>query len=479
MYKATLYYTVQGDREQDLPMLGQRDANSPEPAQAAADKAAADKPAADKAAANKAAGGKAAAEPAAARPAEKAPTVFLATIPSIVKPIKYRIEIGDSQTRGVHRRRPRKAHHGRSGSDLPLSGLPGPPRRDHRAEDGRPGGPAVHRGRAARSSPPRRSEGLHADRKGSGSTGAVEHAGKLVVVKLPLLKDGSFTINLFNDAGHSDPDPRLNHVQVIPDLPPAVQLLKPGRQISTVAPGERRAGDDPRHRRSRRGPGAPGDEGRARPPSASGDEADRRTTAPPRRRGVNRRPRCHEWTKFDGTTNVLLTHRLELDKPTRCKPGQTVMIRAVAWDKRDFRLGAGPQARSKPASDWHSIRVIAEEAQGFRRLEQLDDLREQVLEDPRKADPRPGENGRHPAAQRRSPNRAAEAGDVRTTQFDIQKKAVAVVASIGNTDKEERLAIKRVFNQLAVGEMVEAVRQCDELVKVKAAGRTSTSRCRP
>ena len=65
---------------------------------------------------------------------------------------------------------------------------------------------------------------------------------------MPLLKNGSYSVRLLNDAGHSDPNPRLNRITVLPDKPPTVELLKPARQ-SSAAPGSSvpvmiRAGDD-------------------------------------------------------------------------------------------------------------------------------------------------------------------------------------------------------------------------------------------
>ena len=65
---------------------------------------------------------------------------------------------------------------------------------------------------------------------------------------MPLLKNGSYSVRLFDDAGHTDPNPRLNRITVLPDKPPTVELLKPARQ-SSAAPGSDvpvmiRAGDD-------------------------------------------------------------------------------------------------------------------------------------------------------------------------------------------------------------------------------------------
>ena len=66
--------------------------------------------------------------------------------------------------------------------------------------------------------------------------GRVEEDGKLLVATMPLLKDGTYTVRLLNSAGHADRSPRVNRITVLPDRPPTVELLKPGRQ-SSAAPG--------------------------------------------------------------------------------------------------------------------------------------------------------------------------------------------------------------------------------------------------
>ncbi len=80
--------------------------------------------------------------------------------------------------------------------------------------------------------------------------GRVEENGRLLAVEMPLLKNASFTIHLVNDAGHSDPDPRINRIEVIPDRPPSVELLKPS-PAKHFGPRRNRAGYNPRQRRLR------------------------------------------------------------------------------------------------------------------------------------------------------------------------------------------------------------------------------------
>ena len=89
-------------------------------------------------------------------------------------------------------------------------------------------------------------------------------------------------------------------------------------------------------------------------------------------------------------------HALEL-KPEVVKPGQTVLIRAVAWDKRvinDWGLDLRPQ---ETASGWHAIKIVAGDAKSSATLEQLESLRGAILKILEKQIRRPG--GRRRTAQ--------------------------------------------------------------------------------
>jgi hypothetical protein len=79
--------------------------------------------------------------------------------------------------------------------------------------------------------------------------GRVEQSGmRLIVPRLPMIEDGTFTVHMENDAGHGDTDPRVNRIRIVPDRPPTVQLLKPSRHSSASAGAEIavmiRGGDD-------------------------------------------------------------------------------------------------------------------------------------------------------------------------------------------------------------------------------------------
>lgn len=405
--------------------------------------------------------------------------IFKVMIPSVVKPFQYRVEIGDSQSKvfaiGV-REKPTvsevevtlrfPAYLGRSNetSMQKTADLEAP----------------IYTEAELRIRPSVRIARGFVRTDGPQIDGRVEHGGGLLVVRMPLLKNGTFTVHLFNDAGHSDPDPRVNRIHVLPDNPPTVELLKPGR-TETAAPGADlpvsvRAGDDHGVGRVRlemklRDSDAP-ELSSPRPPAGEGQVA----RAASQDKGVGQAKAAEadaeppttvqEWTKFEGNTTVVLQRRIVLSADL-VKPGQTLMLRAKAWDKRnlgDFGLDLNPQETVSP---WHLIKVVAPEVKSTATVEQLESLRAAILkifETQVRARMKTsvltrGKDGAECV------NLAAE---VRTAQVQIQKESVALVKSIGESAKEERQAIKRIINALAYGDMLAAVQQCDELVKVKA-----------
>jgi hypothetical protein len=416
---------------------------------------------------------------------------YRATVPAVLKAFRYRLEIGDSQTAvytiGV-REKPviervevkfqYPAYLGRKSETLhqTTADLEAPQY-------------TVAELRLRPSTPI--TEGA-LESAGDRYAGRVEDEGRLLVASMPLLKDGAYSVRLVNSAGHSDRSPRLNRIAVIPDKPPAVELLKPGRQ-STAAPGTTvpvviRATDDYGIGRLQLEmkivAAATGTEEADRPhpnPLPEGEGTSRPHPSPlPRGEGTagphpNPLPEgegtesvVKQWTRFAGDSTTAVTRHYSLSlKPETVKPGQTVFIRAVAWDRRaisDWGLELGPQ---QSASAWHAIKVVAPEAAASATIEQLDGLRAAIaklLEKQVAARVAAGGMVRMKAV----PERTQSSADIRTRQIDIQKTTVNLVGSIGSVDQPEQLAIKRALSALALGEMLQAVARCDELGKIDA-----------
>lgn len=383
--------------------------------------------------------------------------VYKALMPSIVKPFGYRLEIGDSQSEiyqvairekpTVQKtevtyhfpeylgRRPEKAALQTPDLDAPQF--------------------TVAELRIVPSTPIAKG---YVEADGKRFTGSVSDEGNLFTVRVPMFRDSTYTINLQNSAGHSDASPRLNRIRVQPDAPPTVQLLKPARQ-STAAPGSDvavsvRATDDHAVARVRL-------EMKVVKPAA--EDAQNKTPVE-----VIGPTLVQEWTKFEAknANTLVLPHRLPLTGE-HIKSGYTVLLRALAADNRLFTDYGQELKPQEAATDWHAVNLVAEEAKVAASVEQIDNVRNllwKLLESQVNARVRTGLILRTDKLAERT----GIADEVRGKQVDIQKSATALVAAVPKTDKEDLLTIKKVVNELATGDMLEAVRQCDALSKIKA-----------
>jgi hypothetical protein len=297
--------------------------------------------------------------------------------------------------------------------------------------------------------------------------GRVEEQGRVLVAKLPLLKETTFTIHLENAAGKTDQNPRVNRVRVVPDRPPAVELLKPGVK-DTAMPGSTvpvmiRVTDDYGVGRVRlemkiKDAAAEKPEGKAEDAEDKAEEGEAKPE-PDNEPGTL----VQEWTKFDSSTTVALNHRLEL-AADRVKPGQRVLVRAVACDKREYHDWGQDLKPQETRGPWHTVRIVSPDAKATAAVQQIENLRDEVLKILEKqVKARVRATTILPAKD--LARRTAAAGDVRTMQVEIQKRSAEVVQSVKEADKQDRQAIKRILNQLASGEMLQAVRVCDELAK--------------
>jgi hypothetical protein len=309
----------------------------------------------------------------------------------------------------------------------------------------------------------------HIQLEGQQYVGRVEENGLLLTAAIPLLKNAGFTIHLFNKADHTDPSPRINRIQVVPDKPPTVELLKPPSQ-GTSAPGSTvpvtiRAGDDYgigrlrlemkiQHKDTISGPAD----------APASDNADVKNGNIEQSADKEPITAVEQWTDLANNTTVVRNYSFEL-KADKFQPGEIVLVRAVAWDNRAFSNWGKELKSQEAATAWHAIKIIDEDAKTSASLEQIESLRAavwKILEKQVRA--------RIVTAGiskiERLAERTGKAGDLRLEQVDIQKTSAEVVNSIGQTDQEERQTIKRVLNGLAFGDMLAAVKECDELVNI-------------
>lgn len=410
------------------------------------------------------------------------------TLPSILGPLQYRLEIGDSQTPIFNvavRRKPtieevRVTFHFPAYLSRPKETFA-----QKHADLEAPQYTVAE----LQITPSVPISGGHVQLGPQSYPGTVQPDGTLLVKRIRLLQDGTFTIHLYDDTEHrhTDPDPRQNRIRVLADRPPTVQLLKPPRQSSS-APGSDvpvmvRAADDhgvgrlrlqmqvidsqPQSDLLELDESEPADQPAEEPPDESPD-------GPPI-------ADLQQWTVPPGTTTPLRQYRLHLDpEDLDLGPGQTVKLRAVATDRRriddaNWGLDLRPQETVGP---WHSVALFNPRQQSADEMQKLDNLRSaifKILEKQIRA--------RHGAASMLQPDRAAArtdlAAEVRNGQVAVQKDSIAVAKSIARTDRPQRLAVKRILGTLAFGEMLEAVRRCDELVKLESAPGGDAAKLKP
>ncbi|GAB4130277.1 MAG: hypothetical protein Kow0040_07840 [Thermogutta sp.] len=401
--------------------------------------------------------------------AEKEGNAYVCTIPAVLKPLQYRLEIGDTQS-SVYR--------------VGITEVPAPQEVEvtynYPAYMGRPSD--TYRQRTLDLRAPQYSEavlrvmpsavvsGGRVTVDGQVLVGSVEDGGRAFVVKLPMLKDGNFTVALQNAAGLTDPNPRTNRVSVVPDRPPAVEILKPVRQTS-ASPGETiavkvRAADDYAVGEIRLEMKVQEQSADGPPPTDGGENSTDAQASTDDKDVV----RLHSWTTFEGTTTVLMEHSFALE-PEKFRAGQTVLIRAVAADKRNLAkwgLDLRPQVTVGP---WHAVKIVAGEEKTTAALQNLESLRSavfRILETQIRA--RATMAALQDAAAPDLQAAQAALKDVRAKQIAVQSGTQEIAATIKDTDSADRLAFKRVLNNLAVNEMLAAVQTSDALLRATSAG---------
>lgn len=291
----------------------------------------------------------------------------------------------------------------------------------------------------------------HAMVEGQRIEGKVLDDGKTLLLYLLLKNTTTYTVHLFNAAGQTDSEPRVNQVRVTPDAPPTVHLVEPSRESNAAVGGKVslvvRATDDIGL-------------GLVRLELKSGEDGAVETLA--------------SWTKFPSATSAVLTHQHVLDK-AHVKPGQTLLVRAVARDGRkvdihDDRASFKIDLKLEPqetATPWQQIRVISSEAKSAADLARLESLRAalfQLLQKQLKARVATVEAAR----QKTQAEAARIVGEVRKEQVEVQKNAVDLVQTLGKTEHEDERVVRNVLNKLALGDMLEAVRQVDALGQVSS-----------
>jgi hypothetical protein len=379
---------------------------------------------------------------------------FAASVPQLVGPVAYRLEIGDTQTRryavGVYRRPTVAA----VAVTYEFPAYLDRPSRTVRQAHGDLQAPAGTRAMLA-ITPAGRVVGGEVRIDGRRESGRLSADGRTLAVELLLTASTTYTIDLVAPGGHRDESPRANRISVEPDAPPTVALVEPSasRDARVVAGGALavavRAGDD--HGlgevRIERKP--------AEPPDAPASVVAR-------------------WSRFDPPTAAVLSHSLAFDA-SAFPAGGAAMIRAVARDRRSLARPGLKREPQEAATPWVRLNVIPPEAQAEADRSRLDRVRTAVAALLREQlAVRAATAGLPRSATDAAARSAAE--DVRARQVAIQKAATELVATLadagagGAAGDDEVVTARRVVNKLAYGDMIGAVEAAEVVARIESRG---------
>ena len=164
-------------------------------------------------------------------------------------------------------------------------------------------------------------------------------------------------------------------------------------------------------------------------------------------------------------------HALEL-KPEAVKPGQTVLIRAVAWDKRaisDWGLDLRPQ---ETASGWHAVKIVAEDAKRPPRWNssrtcagRSGRFLEKQIQLARKA---AGGDCWHEGASSPSGTGRRAGGNSHASKSISRRPRSTWSSRSARPTARSGWPSSGVLNGLAFGDMLQAVSRCEELMKLKS-----------
>jgi hypothetical protein len=371
--------------------------------------------------------------------------LFTWSVPAILQPFDYRLQIGDSQTRLYHV----------GVRDVPTAGeleityqYPQYMRRSPRT---------VHQLHGDLEAPQYTKVRLRIHCATTIAKGYLQLAGRRLIgtvspdrstlsVALGLSESTDYTIHLYNELGQTDPQPRVNRVQVVADTPPTVQLLKPAHDTTIAVGGDLpvavRASDDYGLREVR----------------VEWKLASERESSPAEA------AQCLQiWPQSTAATAATVAEAV----PTEAlgfTAGQAVLIRAVAVDRRHISSGDKPLGPQETASPWRRIRVIAEQeaaAESLARLEGFHARLWAILQTQIRARLGTSQWARSDTLEAAVPLVQSVLGKQVQVQRATQQLADETDAAAGDADR----AAKRTLGQLARDEMLLAVSQTESAAR--------------
>ncbi|MEO8496352.1 MAG: hypothetical protein ABI614_14890, partial [Planctomycetota bacterium] len=375
---------------------------------------------------------------------------FSFNLPSVNKPLEYRLQIGDSQS-DVYRIGVREMP---TVQDVEITyeypsylGLPSLTLHQKHADLDAPQYTTAHIKLTCSTAVARG----HAQFPSRQVVGRVADDSHVLSLDVPMSEATTFTLHLFNELGHTDAEPRVNNLHVSLDALPTVQIAKPSRE-TTTAPGSEltivvRAADD-------HGLGAVRLEWKMADEAESSEESGKTEL-------------LHQWDSVAGST-ATLTHNLLLSTE-QFKPGQTIQVRAVALDRRSLAVGGKQLEPQEATSSWIRIKLISPEEEASDTLARIEGLSAKlwaILQTQLRA----RVTAAQVAKQESFDDARQFATDVKQRQIQVQTNSADLAKSIDASAGENEATVKQALAKLAHGEMLQAAQQAERLAAVKLEG---------
>ncbi|MBN1853236.1 MAG: hypothetical protein JW829_10950 [Pirellulales bacterium] len=266
-------------------------------------------------------------------------------------------------------------------------------------------------------------------------------------LRMQLSDQTSYTIHLLDTFGFTNSEPRVNTIRILPDSPPTVQIVKPSSEMNIALRGEVeliiRAGDD-------HGLG----EVRLEWKRAASEDA---TIEPPIHE-------LHRWSALAGSTSSTLSFPWILEEVSM-EPGQTILVRAVALDRRQLTWRGKSLEPQRTASAWRAIHLIDASKQTGETLARLEDLHAKlwaIFQMQFQARLLSGQ-----VDQKSTMKEATSlAKDVHQRQVQVQTASSELAESMGSQGSEHETTVRQALGRLAHNEMLRAAEQAESICEV-------------
>ncbi|MFW6171047.1 MAG: hypothetical protein ACODAD_11195 [Planctomycetota bacterium] len=376
------------------------------------------------------------------------PNRFTCVVPAVMKPLQYRLQVGDSQSQVFHVEVARKptinevdvTYHYPDYLNRDPHGVT-QKHADLKAPQFTEAVLTVHC-----STPLESGSALLAEHE---IPGIIAGDGRTLALRFTLARSAAYTIELVSRQGHANDTPRVNSIQVVEDAPPSVSIVKPSRDATVSSDGRLpvvvRATDDHGLEKAWL---------QWKTADDSSKESDPRVV--------------HQWKDIGGSKAA--TEKYTLVEPFQeVNAGEAVLVRAVVEDGRRVdtkNLSLKPQ---RGTSVWRRIELVDDEALLSEQLDRIESWRTALWTVLQMQMRTRAKTALLALKEDRESGREL-AGSIREKQVPIQRKTASLAESIAADSDSETTALKQTLVDLANNELQNAVSLAEKLVRLGQLG---------